>query len=103
MVAESHRPVVLFETGLAPRYYLPKLDVRLEWKFLIDIQVNYGSADIRGERHEFPAAASLASSRNRPRSLSNGIDHFNACTKKRCSNRSDQDMLFEHWLILHVC
>lgn len=30
MVAESHRPVVLFETGLAPRYYLPKLDVRLD-------------------------------------------------------------------------
>jgi uncharacterized protein (DUF427 family) len=29
-VAESDRPVVLFETGLPPRYYLPKADVRLD-------------------------------------------------------------------------
>ncbi|GAB4051266.1 DUF427 domain-containing protein [Catellatospora paridis] len=29
-VAESHRPTVLFETGLPPRYYLPKTDVRLD-------------------------------------------------------------------------
>lgn len=29
-VAESHRPVLLFETGLPVRYYLPKLDVRWE-------------------------------------------------------------------------
>lgn len=29
-VAESHRPTLLFETGLATRYYLPKLDVRQE-------------------------------------------------------------------------
>ncbi|SFQ45356.1 Uncharacterized conserved protein, DUF427 family [Amycolatopsis arida] len=29
-VAESRRPTVLFETGLPPRYYLPKLDVRLD-------------------------------------------------------------------------
>ncbi len=27
-VADSHRPRMLFETGLPPRYYLPKLDVR---------------------------------------------------------------------------
>lgn len=30
VVAESTRPRVLFETGLPPRYYLPKLDVRLD-------------------------------------------------------------------------
>lgn len=29
-VAESSRPMVLFETGLPPRYYLPKTDVRLD-------------------------------------------------------------------------
>ncbi|MDN5871998.1 MAG: DUF427 domain-containing protein, partial [Nitrococcus sp.] len=29
-VAESHRPVLLVETGLPVRYYLPKLDVRME-------------------------------------------------------------------------
>src|SRR5438105_7126518 len=29
-VAESTRPVLLFETGLPVRYYLPKLDVRLD-------------------------------------------------------------------------
>ena len=29
-VAESSRPVILFETGLRPRYYLPLTDVRLD-------------------------------------------------------------------------
>jgi uncharacterized protein (DUF427 family) len=29
-VAESSRPRILFETGLEPRYYLPKFDVRFE-------------------------------------------------------------------------
>ena len=29
-VAECHRPVVLFETGLPPRYYIPLDDVRME-------------------------------------------------------------------------
>lgn len=29
-VADSTRPVILFETGLPPRYYLPKTDVRME-------------------------------------------------------------------------
>jgi uncharacterized protein (DUF427 family) len=29
-IADSHRPVILFETGLPPRYYLPPTDVRLE-------------------------------------------------------------------------
>ena len=29
-VAESHNPVLLFETGLPTRYYLPELDVRMD-------------------------------------------------------------------------
>ena len=29
-VADSHNPRILFETGLPPRYYLPKTDVRLD-------------------------------------------------------------------------
>ena len=29
-VAESNRPVILFETGLPPRYYLPLSDVRMD-------------------------------------------------------------------------
>ncbi len=30
LIAESRRPRLLFETGLPVRYYLPKLDVRLD-------------------------------------------------------------------------
>jgi uncharacterized protein (DUF427 family) len=30
IVADSHRPHILFETGLPPRYYLPLTDVRLD-------------------------------------------------------------------------
>ncbi|MBI1758524.1 MAG: DUF427 domain-containing protein [Actinobacteria bacterium] len=30
LVADSHRPTILFETGLPPRYYLPMTDVRLD-------------------------------------------------------------------------
>jgi uncharacterized protein (DUF427 family) len=30
LVAESHRPLVLFETGLPPRYYLDSVDVRTD-------------------------------------------------------------------------
>lgn len=29
-VAESRRPQILFETGLPPRYYLPRVDVRTD-------------------------------------------------------------------------
>lgn len=29
-VADTRRPAILFETGLPPRYYIPKLDVRME-------------------------------------------------------------------------
>jgi uncharacterized protein (DUF427 family) len=30
VVADSHQPMILFETGLPPRYYLPKSDVRMD-------------------------------------------------------------------------
>ncbi|MHB1488939.1 MAG: DUF427 domain-containing protein [Cellulomonas sp.] len=30
VVADSHRPVVLYETGLVPRFYLPQVDVRMD-------------------------------------------------------------------------
>ncbi|MBB6675393.1 DUF427 domain-containing protein [Cohnella nanjingensis] len=30
VVADSRRPVILYETGLTPRYYLPKADVRFD-------------------------------------------------------------------------
>jgi len=30
VVADSRRPVVLYETGLVPRYYLPQTDVRMD-------------------------------------------------------------------------
>jgi uncharacterized protein (DUF427 family) len=30
VVADSHQPRILFETGLPPRYYLPKSDVRMD-------------------------------------------------------------------------
>jgi uncharacterized protein (DUF427 family) len=30
LVAETNRPVLLFETGLPTRYYMPKLDVRMD-------------------------------------------------------------------------
>jgi uncharacterized protein (DUF427 family) len=30
VLADSRRPTVLFETGLRPRYYLPKVDVRTD-------------------------------------------------------------------------
>jgi uncharacterized protein (DUF427 family) len=29
-VADSHRPRLLFETGLPTRYYLPRMDVRMD-------------------------------------------------------------------------
>ena len=31
VVADSHNPTILYETGLPPRYYLPVADVRMEY------------------------------------------------------------------------
>lgn len=30
VIADSHRPTIVFETGLSVRYYLPKMDVRMD-------------------------------------------------------------------------
>jgi uncharacterized protein (DUF427 family) len=30
VIADSHKPTILFETGLPPRYYLPQTDVRMD-------------------------------------------------------------------------
>lgn len=35
-IAESDRPVLLFETGLPPRYYIPKMDVQMNLLALSD-------------------------------------------------------------------
>ncbi len=29
-IADSHRPIIVYETDMPPRYYLPKLDVRMD-------------------------------------------------------------------------
>ena len=38
LVAESARPRILFETGLPPRYYLPREDIRMDVLEPLDIQ-----------------------------------------------------------------
>ena len=38
LVADSTRPQILFETGLAPRYYLPREDVRMDALAPLDIR-----------------------------------------------------------------
>ena len=30
VIAETHKPTILYETGVAPRYYIPAVDVRLD-------------------------------------------------------------------------
>ncbi len=37
-VADSHRPLLLFETGLPTRYYIPKVDVRMDLLVPSDMQ-----------------------------------------------------------------
>jgi uncharacterized protein (DUF427 family) len=59
-VAESDRPVVLHETGLPPRYYFPRDDVRMdllkatstETRCPFKGQASYWSADIDGQVHD---------------------------------------------------
>ncbi len=49
-IAESHRPTLLFETGLVTRYYLPRLDVRQD--LLVDSdRVSY--CPYKGEAHYY--------------------------------------------------
>lgn len=60
VVADSTRPVVLFETGLTPRYYLPKEDIRFEYFTPTETKTrcpykgiaSYWSADVDGKHYE---------------------------------------------------
>ena len=60
VVAETDHPIVLFETGLKPRYYLPKIDVRMELLRDSDTHTacpykgtaSYYSVDVGGKLHE---------------------------------------------------
>ena len=59
-VADSHAPVVLFETGLPARYYLPKTDVRMDLLVATDTEshcpykgtAEYYSVVIDGTTHD---------------------------------------------------
>jgi uncharacterized protein (DUF427 family) len=59
-VADTHKPRLLFETGLPVRYYIPKTDVRLDLLEATDLETecpykgtaNYYSVNIDGNRHE---------------------------------------------------
>lgn len=59
-VAESKRPVVLFETGMGPRYYLPEQDVDMAALQATDLKTgcpykgwaNYYSIEASGEKAE---------------------------------------------------
>jgi uncharacterized protein (DUF427 family) len=59
-VADTRRPAVLFETGLPPRYYIPKLDVRVDLLSPTSSQTScpykgdarYWSVTAGGETHE---------------------------------------------------
>jgi uncharacterized protein (DUF427 family) len=59
-VADSQRPVILFETGLAPRYYFPLTDVRTDLLRSSDTEThcpykgmaNYWSLDVGGQLFE---------------------------------------------------
>lgn len=59
-VAESTRPTILFETGLPPRYYLPKTDVRMDLLFPSDSTTEcpykgtaeYWNLEVDGTAHE---------------------------------------------------
>ena len=76
-LAESDRPVLLEETGMPPRYYLPRQDVRMDLLRRTDRattcpfkgQASYWSAQVGGETREnvvwsyetpIPGAAGIA-------------------------------------------
>ena len=58
IIADSHRPRLLFETGLPVRYYLPKLDVRQDLLVVTQTRTRcpykgeavYWSAEVAGQR-----------------------------------------------------
>jgi uncharacterized protein (DUF427 family) len=60
IVAETRRPRLLFETGLPTRYYMPKMDVRMELLKPSDTmtvcpykgRAVYWSAEVNGKLHE---------------------------------------------------
>lgn len=60
VVADSTRPMILFETGLTPRYYLPIEDIRTEYFTPTDSETvcpykgtaSYWSADVDGKRYK---------------------------------------------------
>jgi uncharacterized protein (DUF427 family) len=59
-IADTHKPRLLFETGLPVRYYIPKTDVRLDLLEPSELTTdcpykgtaNYYSVDVDGSRHE---------------------------------------------------
>jgi uncharacterized protein (DUF427 family) len=75
-VAASSRPRILFETGIAPRYYLPKTDVRFELLFPSDLATscpykgtaNYWSVNIDNTEYQ-----NVAWSYDAPRPESSGV------------------------------
>ena len=54
VIAESHKPALLFETGLLTRYYLPKLDVRMDLLLPSDTATR---CPYKGEAHYYSAVA----------------------------------------------
>ena len=82
VVADSHRPWLLFETGLPVRYYLPKVDVRMDLLEPTDSHTYCpykGTASYwtavdrrpapRGRRVVVPVSAAREPARRRPRLL----------------------------------
>jgi hypothetical protein len=53
-IADTHRPALLFETHLPTRYYIPKLDVRMD--LLIPTDGRGREFESRGPRHSFWSA-----------------------------------------------
>lgn len=60
VIAESRRPVIVYETGIRPRYYLPRVDIREEYLTRTELhtrcpykgEASYWSADIDGKQFD---------------------------------------------------